>query len=84
MLTDTSDLTKVTPKEAVVSGVVFKRSKNGNLVRTADTHQGFVLATGRMIFGLLTGLVQTIPAKRKESTMQTIHFDRYPSPVSLT
>jgi hypothetical protein len=46
MLTDTSNLTTATPEEAIVSGVVFKRSKNGNLVRTADMHQGFVLAMG--------------------------------------
>jgi hypothetical protein len=83
MLTDTSNLTTATPEEAIVSGVVFKRSKNGNLVRTADMHQGFVLAMGYMMFSLLTGLAQTTPAERKESTMQTIHFDRYPSPVSL-
>ncbi|ERF68548.1 hypothetical protein EPUS_04646 [Endocarpon pusillum Z07020] len=38
--TDTSTLTKPTPKEAVVSGVIFKRSKNGNLVRAAVAHQG--------------------------------------------
>jgi hypothetical protein len=40
--TDTSTLSKATPKEATVSGVTFRRSKNGNLVRVAVTHQGFV------------------------------------------
>jgi hypothetical protein len=36
---------------------------------------------GYKIFGLLTGLVQVIPAEREKSIVQTIHFDRYPSPV---
>jgi hypothetical protein len=40
---DTSTTTTVTPKEVTVSGVVFKRSKNGNLIRTRVAEGGWVL-----------------------------------------
>lgn len=39
----TSTTAKVTPKEVIVSGLIFKRSKNGNLIRTRVAEGGYVI-----------------------------------------
>jgi hypothetical protein len=43
---DISASGKATPKEAVVSGVTFKRTKNSNLIRSGFAHLGFVAKSG--------------------------------------
>jgi hypothetical protein len=42
ILVETPASASPTPTEAIVSGVIFRRSKNGNLLRAGVTHQGFV------------------------------------------
>lgn len=46
-ITDISTLAKATPKEAIVSGVTFKRTRNGNLVRAGVAQQGFSQQNGK-------------------------------------
>lgn len=77
--TDTSTDARPTPKEAIVSGVTFKRSKNGNLIRAEPPHHGFVFwTTAASRLRLLMRLRQTVSPGRQDQTVQTVHFDRYP------
>lgn len=58
---DTFVTAKATPEEAIVSGVLFKRSKNGNLVRAGVVQQGFVFDDIAKSSFLLTILRYRLP-----------------------
>ncbi|KAL9586286.1 MAG: hypothetical protein Q9212_001004 [Teloschistes hypoglaucus] len=70
---DTSDAMRPTPKRAIVHGVPFVRSKQGNLYRS-----GIIRASGRFRHGKLADLYQWLGESKKDRVMQKIHQDWYP------